>query len=76
MTKYKYIFSAIALLTLGSCKKFLTVLPVDDVSDQVTIVDASSSETAVPGASTGRSPECLCRRHLWHGYGLLLWWPF
>jgi hypothetical protein len=49
MTKYKYIFSALALLTLGSCKKFLTVLPVDDVSDQVTIVDATSSETAVRG---------------------------
>jgi starch-binding outer membrane protein, SusD/RagB family len=37
------------LAVLGGCKKFLNVLPVTDVSDQVTIVDATSSETAVRG---------------------------
>jgi starch-binding outer membrane protein, SusD/RagB family len=37
------------LPVLSSCKKFLNVLPVTDVSDQVTIVDATSSETAVRG---------------------------
>ncbi len=48
-TSYKSIFVALLLLSLSSCKKFLTVLPVNDVSDQVTIVDATSSETAVRG---------------------------
>jgi hypothetical protein len=43
------IFPLLLLLALGSCKKFLTVLPVNAVSDQVTIVDATSSETAVRG---------------------------
>ena len=43
----KYIFPAIMMLISGSCKKFLTALPVTEVSDQVTIVDASSAETAV-----------------------------
>ena len=33
-----------------SCKKFLAVQPVDSVSDQVTIVDATSAQTAVRGA--------------------------
>jgi len=33
-----------------SCKKFLAVQPVDSVSDQVTIVDATSASTAVRGA--------------------------
>ena len=48
-TSYKNIFVALLLLSLSSCKKFLNVLPVNDVSDQVTIVDATSSETAVRG---------------------------
>ena len=39
----------LALILLSGCKKFLNVLPVTDVSDQVTIVDATSSETAVRG---------------------------
>lgn len=43
------IFPLVLLLGGAACKKFLTVLPVNDVSDQVTIVDASSSETAVRG---------------------------
>src|ERR1700744_130274 len=46
---YQHIFAILLLLPLGSCKKFLNVLPVNDVSDQVIIVDASSSETAVRG---------------------------
>jgi hypothetical protein len=46
-TSNKYI--ALLLLSLSSCKKFLTVLPVDSVSDQVTIVDSTSAETAVRG---------------------------
>jgi len=36
-------------LALGSCRKFLTLQPVDYVSDEVTIVDASSAQTAVRG---------------------------
>ena len=48
-TSYKYIFPALLVLTLGSCKKFLTVQPVNDVSDAVTIVDSTSSVTAVRG---------------------------
>ncbi len=39
----------LALPVVSGCKKFLTVLPVTDVSDAVTIVDATSSETAVRG---------------------------
>jgi hypothetical protein len=45
----KYIYAALLLLTFSACKKFLTVLPVDQVSDKVTIVDATSAETAVRG---------------------------
>jgi hypothetical protein len=37
------------LPVLSGCKKFLSVQPVTDVSDEVTIVDATSSETAVRG---------------------------
>lgn len=43
------LFPLALVLAGGSCKKFLTVLPVNDVSDQVTIVDATSAETAVRG---------------------------
>ncbi|HTJ14930.1 MAG TPA: RagB/SusD family nutrient uptake outer membrane protein, partial [Dinghuibacter sp.] len=48
MTK-RYISLLTLTLSLGACKKFLTVQPVDSVSDQVTIVDATSAETAVRG---------------------------
>jgi hypothetical protein len=54
-TKIRYsplLFLVIVLATcisLASCKKFLTVQPVDYVSDQVTIVDATSAQTAVRG---------------------------
>ena len=43
------VFLFVLVFAGGSCKKFLTVLPVNDVSDQVTIVDATSAETAVRG---------------------------
>jgi hypothetical protein len=43
------ILSLSFLLVLLSCKKFITVQPVDSVSDQVTIVDAASAQTAVRG---------------------------
>ena len=48
MTK-RYFPLLILSLSLTACKKFLTVQPVDSVSDQVTIVDATSAETAVRG---------------------------
>jgi starch-binding outer membrane protein, SusD/RagB family len=44
-----FAFPVLLVLAAVSCKKFLTVLPVNDVSDQVTIVDATSAETAVRG---------------------------
>jgi starch-binding outer membrane protein, SusD/RagB family len=48
-TKIKYSLLFLLTLTLASCKKFLAVQPVDYVSDQVTIVDATSAQTAVRG---------------------------
>lgn len=48
-TLYKYLIPAFLLVTTAGCKKFLNVQPVDEVSDQATIVDATSSETAVRG---------------------------
>src|SRR6186713_644628 len=51
MQKRLYYFLLMASLVagIGSCKKFLNVQPVDYVSDQVTIVDAASAQTAVRG---------------------------
>lgn len=46
MKKY---FFLILLPGLFSCHKFLDQQPVDYVSDQVTIVDAASAQTAVRG---------------------------
>jgi hypothetical protein len=46
---FPYLAALLLLLPATGCKKFLNVLPVDEVSDQVTIVDATSSETAVRG---------------------------
>jgi starch-binding outer membrane protein, SusD/RagB family len=48
-TFYKYLIPAILLISTSGCKKFLTVQPVNEVSDAATIVDATSSETAVRG---------------------------
>lgn len=44
-----YIIPVIALVTLASCKKFLDVQPKNNVSDESTIVDKASAETAVRG---------------------------
>jgi len=44
-----YIIPVIALVSLASCKKFLDVQPKNNVSDEVTIVDKASAETAVRG---------------------------
>lgn len=51
-TAINYISLALIALLLffASCRKYLTVQPVDSVSDQVTIVDATSAQTAVRGA--------------------------
>jgi hypothetical protein len=48
-TFYKYLIPAFLVVTTAGCKKFLTVQPVNEVSDAATIVDATSSETAVRG---------------------------
>jgi hypothetical protein len=48
-TQSKYLLFLSLSLTLGACKKFLNVQPVDSVSDQATIVDATSAQTAVRG---------------------------
>jgi hypothetical protein len=45
----KFLYIPFLLLVLCSCNKFLTVQPVDSVSDEVTIVDANSAQTAVRG---------------------------
>ncbi len=44
-----YILPVIALVSLASCKKFLDVQPKNNVSDELTIVDKASAETAVRG---------------------------
>lgn len=38
------------LIALSSCKKYLTVEPINDVSDEQTIYDKASAETALRGA--------------------------
>jgi hypothetical protein len=53
----KNIFSiallAVLGLTLASCEKFLDVEPLDQVTDESTIFDKTSAETAVRGAYRG-----------------------
>src|SRR5882757_1719296 len=50
MKRYKFFLIVLATLPgLLSCHKFLNLQPVDYVSDQVTIVDAASAQTAVRG---------------------------
>ena len=44
-----FILPLLFILLFASCKKFLAIQPVDSVSDQVTIVDAASAQTAVRG---------------------------
>jgi tetratricopeptide (TPR) repeat protein len=48
-TIYKILIPAVLLVTTAGCKKYLNVQPLDEVSDAATIVDATSSETAVRG---------------------------
>jgi tetratricopeptide (TPR) repeat protein len=58
LNKLKYIIPVItALVALPSCKKFLDVTPKDSVSDDLTIFDKSSSETAVRGIYRGLSAD-------------------
>jgi hypothetical protein len=46
---FKYIIPVLLITGLVSCKKFLDVEPRNSVSDETTIVDKSSAETAVRG---------------------------
>jgi tetratricopeptide (TPR) repeat protein len=50
LINYISLLIIVLMLFFASCKKYLTVQPVDSVSDQVTIVDATSAQTAVRGA--------------------------
>lgn len=50
LINYISLLLILLIITSAGCKKFLAVQPVDDVSDQVTIVDATSAQTAVRGA--------------------------
>ncbi|WP_232282974.1 RagB/SusD family nutrient uptake outer membrane protein [Pedobacter sp. BAL39] len=47
--KVKYILPFLFLLTASSCKKFLEVEPRSSISDEATITDKASAETAVRG---------------------------
>jgi hypothetical protein len=49
MNTNKYILLILSFSLLVSCKKFLQVDPVDSVSDEQTIVDKTSAETATRG---------------------------
>lgn len=52
-----YILVGVALTGLSSCKKFLDVTPKDAVSDEQTIFDKSSAETAVRGIYRGLAAD-------------------
>jgi hypothetical protein len=54
---YIALLSIALILFLSSCRKYLAVQPVDSVSDQVTIVDATSAQTAVRGAYRSLSAD-------------------
>ena len=49
MKKSNYIYALVTILAFGSCKKFLAVDPRDAISDELTIVDKASAQTAVRG---------------------------
>ncbi|MBE9583260.1 RagB/SusD family nutrient uptake outer membrane protein [Mucilaginibacter sp. JRF] len=58
ISKYTFFTILVAVLTLSSCNKFLDTKPVSYVSDDVTIFDLASSQSALRGvyrqlASTG-----------------------
>jgi hypothetical protein len=47
--KLKYISLVLLIAAMGSCKKFLEVEPRESISDDATIIDKASAETAVRG---------------------------
>lgn len=53
----RYIFPTLLFLSFISCKKFLDVQPIDAVSDEQTIVDKASAETALRGVYRGLSAD-------------------
>lgn len=53
----QYIIPVALLVSASSCKKFLDVTPKDSVSDDQTIFDKSSAETAVRGIYRGLSAD-------------------
>jgi hypothetical protein len=55
--KIKYIFFLLAVAALPSCNKFLEVQPKDAVSDDQTIFDKASAQTAVRGIYRGLSAD-------------------
>ncbi len=54
---YIVAFSFLTVLAFSSCKKFLDVQPVDAVSDEQTITDKTSAETALRGVYRGLSDD-------------------
>jgi tetratricopeptide (TPR) repeat protein len=50
MKAFKYILATAFIFSLGSCGNFLEVEPRASISDQQTIIDKVSSETAIRGA--------------------------
>ncbi|MCE7040343.1 RagB/SusD family nutrient uptake outer membrane protein [Dyadobacter sp. CY312] len=50
MKAFKYILATSLIFSLGSCGNFLEVEPRASISDQQTIIDKVSSETAIRGA--------------------------
>jgi hypothetical protein len=57
MNTFKYIYPILVAAALSSCKKFLQVEPVDSVSDEQTIVDKTSAETATRGVYRALSAD-------------------
>lgn len=55
--KLKYILPLVAVFSMPSCKSFLDVKPKDAVSDEQTIFDKSSAETAVRGIYRGLAAD-------------------
>lgn len=49
MTAKKFIVPALLIIALTSCKKFLDVQPQDAISDELTVVDKASAQTALRG---------------------------
>jgi starch-binding outer membrane protein, SusD/RagB family len=58
MKTIKYIFLITSLATaVASCKKFLDVQPKDAISDELTIVDKASAQTALRGVYRGLAAD-------------------